>query len=101
MPIFNISIPSIASGILIGVLTVLLAAKSPAKRAAKVSPLAAVSGNANDLQPVKKALNIQLFKIDTALGIHHAKASRKNFILTTISFCFLVLFFFLAFFCGD
>lgn len=93
MPIFNISIPSIASGILIGVLTVLLAAKSPAKRAAKVSPLAAVSGNANDLQPVKKALNIQLFKIDTALGIHHAKASRKNFILTTISFAFSIILF--------
>lgn len=93
MPTFNISIPSIISGILIGLLTVLLAAKSPAKRAAKVSPLAAVSGNANDLQPVKKVLNIRLFRIDTMLGIHHAKASRKNFILTTISFAFSIILF--------
>lgn len=53
MPAFSISYPSIIAGIVVGLLTVLLAARSPAKKASKVSPLAAVSGNANDLQPVK------------------------------------------------
>ena len=81
MPAFSISYPSVIAGIVVGLLTVLLAARSPAKKASKVSPLAAVSGNANDLQPVKKAANTKFFKIETSLGIHHAKASKKNFIL--------------------
>ncbi len=81
MPIFSISYPSIIAGIVLGLLTVLLAARSPAKKASKVSPLSAVSGSANDLQPVKQAANTKFFKIDVSLGIHHAKASKKNFIL--------------------
>ena len=86
MPLFSTSFPSIIAGMAVGLLTVLLAARIPAKRAAKVSPLSAVSGNANDTQPVKKAANTGLFKVDAALGIHHAKSSRKNFILMVGSF---------------
>ena len=76
MPAFSISLPSILAGVVVGLLTVLLAAPSPAKKAAKVSPLAAVSGNASETQPVRKAAGTRWFKVDTALGIHHAKASR-------------------------
>ena len=86
MPLFSTSYPSIIAGVVVGLLTVLMAARTPAKRAAKVSPLSAVSGNANNTQPVKKAANTDLFKVDAALGIHHAKASRKNFILMVGSF---------------
>ena len=93
MPAFSISVPSIAAGMLVGLLTVLLAARSPAKRASKVSPLAAVSGNANDLQPVRKAANTKRLKVDTALGIHHAKASRRNFVLTVCSFALSIVLF--------
>lgn len=93
MPIFGISIPSIAAGIAIGILTVLLASCSPAKKAAKVSPFAAVSGNAINLQPVRTAANTKFFKVDTALGIHHAKSSRKNFFLTITSFSLSVILF--------
>ena len=93
MPVFSISYPSIAAGIVVGLLTVLLAARSPAKKASKVSPLSAVSGNANDLQPVKKAANTKFFKIDTSLGIHHAKASQKNFILMVGSFSVSIILF--------
>lgn len=93
MPIFSISVPSIVAGIIIGILTVLLASRSPAKKAAKVSPLAAVSGNAINLQPVRTAANTKVFKVDTALGVHHAKASRKNFILTLMSFSLSVILF--------
>ena len=78
MPAFSISIPSILAGIVVGLLTVLLAARSPAKRASNVSPLAAVSGNANALQPVRKAANTKWLKVETSLGIHPAKSSRKN-----------------------
>ena len=44
IPLFEISMIGIVCGILVGLLTVLFAAQSPAKRAAKVSPMAAVSG---------------------------------------------------------
>lgn len=93
MPIFSISYLSIIAGIALGLLTVLLASRSPAKKASKVSPLAAVSGNANDLQPVKKAANTKFFTIDIALGIHHAKASKKNFILMVSSFSVSIILF--------
>ena len=68
-------------------------AYSPAKKAAKVSPLAAVSGNANDLEPARNAANTQLLKIDTALGIYHAKANRKNLFLMTSSFALSIILF--------
>lgn len=93
MPAFSISVPSILSGIVVGVLTVLLAARAPAKRASKVSPLSAVSGNANDLQPVRKAANTKRLKVDTSLGIHHAKSSRKNFVLMVGSFALSIVLF--------
>lgn len=93
IPAFRISVPSIIAGVVIGLLTVLLASRAPAKRAGKVSPLAAVSGNASDAQPVRKAANTKLLKVDTALGMHHAKSSRKNFILMVLSFSFSLILF--------
>ena len=42
----KISILGIACGIFVGLITVLIAANAPAKHAAKVSPITAVSGNA-------------------------------------------------------
>lgn len=93
MPAFGISFASIVSGICVGILTVLLAARSPAKKASKVSPLAAVSGNANDLRPVRKAANTAFLKIDTALGIYHAKSSKKNYSLMVGSFSLSIILF--------
>lgn len=93
MPAFGLSIPSILAGILVGLLTVLLAACSPAKKASKVSPLTAVSGNASGFRPARKAANTRFFKVETALGIHHAKASWKNLILMTGSFAFSIILF--------
>ncbi len=93
MPAFAVSFPGIAAGIIISILTVFLASCSPAKRAAGVSPSAALSGHANDAAPMRKAANTALFKIDTALGIHHAKASRKNFLLMTGSFALSIILF--------
>lgn len=93
MPTFGMSIPSIFFGIVVGLLTVIVAVRVPAKKAARVSPLAAVSGNANDLQPVRKAANTKLFKIETVLGVYHAKSSRKNLILMTGSFALSIILF--------
>lgn len=93
MPVFGISVPSIVAGSLIGMATVFLAALSPAKKAARVSPLTAVTGRANNVIPVRKAANTAFIKIDTALGIHHATASRKNFLLVTGSFVLSIVLF--------
>ena len=93
MPAFGLSLPSVAAGVLVGLLTVMLAARSPAKRAAKVSPLAAVSGIAGEARPVRSAANTQLAKVDTALGIHHAVSSRRNYLLMTGSFALSIVLF--------
>lgn len=70
-----------------------IAARSPAKKASQVSPLTAVSGRANETAPARKAANTALLKVDTALGIHHAKAHRKNFLLVTGSFALSIILF--------
>ena len=93
MPILGISWISVIASILLGLLTVLLAARSPAKRAAKVSPLTAVSGNAGQTASFRKAANTTTFKIETALGIHHAKAKKKNYILMTGAFAVCITLF--------
>lgn len=93
MPVLGISFIGLVLGIVVGLLTVLLAARAPARRAAKVSPLTAVSGNAGDTAKIKRAANTRLFKVYTALGIHHARGSRKNFLLMTCSFAFSIILF--------
>lgn len=120
MPVFSVSLPSIAAGIIIGILTVLLAARAPAKRASKASPQAAVSGNAGhmsaaqrDVRPAasykkashpaqpgaKQTVYPFLFrralthKVDTALGICHATESPKTFLLTMSSFALSIILF--------
>lgn len=93
LPVFGISYLGAAAGIFVGIVTVLAAARSPAKRAARVSPLTVVSGNAGTVQMVKRTANTWLFKVDTALGVHHAAGSKKNFFLVTLSFAFSIILF--------
>lgn len=92
MPVFGVSWISLGCGILAGGMTVLFAAQAPAKRAAKVSPLAAVSGNAS-VYPAKKAANTRYFKVNTALGISHARAGKKSYLLMTGSFALSIILF--------
>lgn len=93
LPVFGVSYIAVAAGMIVGFVTVLLAARSPAKRAAKVSPLTAVSGNAGTVQAVKRTANTRIFKVDMALGVHHASGSKKNFLLVTSSFAFSIILF--------
>ncbi|MEY8353434.1 FtsX-like permease family protein [Lachnospiraceae bacterium 54-53] len=93
MPALGMSFPGIFSGLSVAMLTVLLAARSPARRASRVSPLAAVSGGANGLRPVPRAAGPAFFKIDTALGIRHAGAGKKNFFLMVGSFSLSIVLF--------
>lgn len=83
MPLFQISWPGIGAGAAIGFLVVMLASRAPAKKAAQVSPQAAVTGNINQTvnQQISKAANTK-FPIDTSMGIHHAFSNKKNMVLT-------------------
>lgn len=91
MPVFAISPVGLLSGVLVGVVTVLLAAQSPAKRAARVSPAAAVSGNSEIVPARRHAIKRGVGRIEKALGIHHATASKKNWFLMTASFALTII----------
>lgn len=91
---FRFSPLSIVCGAAVGVVTVLLAARSPAKRAAGVSPVAAVSGGTEAKRHAPGAADTRFFKIETALGIHHAVAEKKNFVQMTLSFALTIVLFF-------
>ena len=92
-PVFKISPVGLISGAVVGIVTVLLAAQSPAKRAAKVSPMSAVSGNMENTATVYHAAKIGVGKIDCSLGIHHAVALKKNWCLLTASFALCIILF--------
>ena len=66
MPVFALSPVGLISGAMVGIVTVLLAAQSPAKHASEVSPMAAFSGSS-----------------DTALSVRHTTkrniCSQENF----------------------
>ena len=93
IPLFGISSIGIVSGILVGVITVLLAARIPAKRAAKVSPVVAVSGNTESDKMSHHSVHTGFFKIETALGIHHAVAAKKKLFLMIGSFALSIVIF--------
>lgn len=93
IPLFGISIIGIVCGILVGVITVLLAANAPAKRASQVSPVAAVSGNTRNGKTIPHAANVRFGKIETILGMNHAVSAKKNLILMTGSFALSIILF--------
>ena len=85
-PVFALSLVGLVSGAVVGIVTVLLAAQSPARCAAKVSPMAAVSGNAKGSPTIKHTTKLRTVKVEWILGFHHATASKKNWLLMTGSF---------------
>lgn len=93
MPLFAVSINGILCCALVGVITVFIAAHSPAKQAAMVSPAAAVSGNADMSKNVNHAAKTRFLKVETSLGIHHATGTKKNLFLMTGSFALMIVLF--------
>lgn len=89
-PVFRLSPGGLCAGAVVGVVTVLLAAQAPAKRAAEVSPVAAASGN-EQAATVHRAANLGSGRTETALGIYHAAASKKNWFLITASFALSIV----------
>lgn len=93
IPLFGVSIVGLLCGALVGVAAVLLAANAPAKRASEVSPIAAVSGNAGREKSGFPAAKRCFGTIETALGVHHAVAARKNLCQMVGSFALSIILF--------
>jgi putative ABC transport system permease protein len=95
MPLFQISFMGLLAGAVLGFLTVMMASSSPAKKASKVSPQAAVTGNINntDNQKINRSSNTKRFRVDTAMGISHAFSNKKNMVLMTGSFAISIILF--------
>ena len=94
VPVFTVSPIGLICGALTGIITVFLAARSPAKRASRVSPVSAVSGNTDTAISKKHASRFQFGRVEWMLGIYHATASKKNWFLMTASFSLVIILFF-------
>lgn len=93
IPLFGISIFGVAGGIFVGLITVLIAANAPAKHAAKVSPITAVSGNAGHEKTMRHSPHAGFGKIEFLLGVRHAISGKKNLFLMTGSFALSIILF--------
>lgn len=73
----------------------MIASGSPAKRAAKVSPQSAITGNIGqtNYQAVEKASYTRLFHVDTAMGLRHAFSNKKSMALIAGSFAISIILF--------
>lgn len=93
-PVFRLSPVGLVSGTLVGIVTVFLAAQSPARHAARVSPMAAVSGHTEKEPSKKRPSKLGSGKIDWILGFYHASASKKNWFLMAASYALSIILFF-------
>lgn len=91
IPLFAVSPVGIVSGVVVGGLTVLLSSRAPARRAAGVSPVAAVSGNDAKGSRAGRPMRRTGRRVEVTLGIHHAVESPKNLLLMTGSFALSIL----------
>ncbi|MHC1773328.1 MAG: ABC transporter permease [Flexilinea sp.] len=95
MALFNVSIVGIIAGIVIGFLTVFIASSLPAKKAARVSPVNAVTGS-NEMKIQKKKRQGRLTKIlpvEIAMGITNAFMKKKTFFLMSCSVAISIVMF--------
>lgn len=93
LPVFQVSAIGILSGAVVGILTVFFAAQAPARRASRISPVAAVSGNIRPEGKIYRRVRTRFGTIETRLGRCHAMATTKNLILMTGSFALSILLF--------
>ena len=95
IPLFSISVIGIGTGIVVGFLTVLIASFLPAKKAARVSPVNAVTGNV-DIKISKKKKQGFLTKIlpvEMAMGINSAMIRKKTLFLMSCSIALSIILF--------
>ncbi len=90
MPVGKISFTGIALGIMVGIITVLISAEAPARKASKVSPIKAVAGE----QTVVFNNSAKIVTdVETSLGVYHAVKKKKNLLLISGSFALSIILF--------
>lgn len=95
MPLFVISLPGAAAGVLVGMLTVLTASFAPANKAASISPLNAVTGSGEiraSLKP-KSSLLTRLLPVDVAMGVNNATTRKRTLLLMSASIAISIILF--------
>lgn len=92
IPLFQFSVSGLAAGAVVGFLIVLLASLSPARRAAKVSPITAVNSS-SQLKQDQHAVRAGRAPIEIRLGVFHALSGKKNVFLMTCSFAVSIMMF--------
>ena len=94
MPMFALSPVALVFGALVGIVTVGLAARTPAKRAGRVSPLTALRGNdATGLPAGRLRKPAGGNRLAVQLGVRHALAARRNLVLVAGSFALSIVLF--------
>lgn len=95
LPLFSFSWIGIGAGIVVGFLTVYIASFIPARKAAKVSPVNAVTGS-NELKLGKRkklGLLTKLFRAEYAMGINNALLKKKTLMLMAASIAVSIILF--------
>jgi len=95
MALLDVSAVGIIAGIAIGFLTVFIAASLPAKKAARVSPVIAVTGS-NEFKISKKkkqGLLMKLLPAEFAMGINNAVMKKKTLLLMSCSIAISIILF--------
>ncbi|MGE5545178.1 MAG: ABC transporter permease [Bacillota bacterium] len=95
IPLFTVSIPGISAGIAIGFLTVFAASLLPARKAAQVSPVNAVTGASDIAIPAryKRRLLTRILQVEIALGIGNAVMKKRTFVLMASSIAVSIIMF--------
>jgi putative ABC transport system permease protein len=93
--IFNFSAIGIGAGVLTGFLTVFIASMLPAQKAAKVSPVNAVTGSAEIKISIrqKRGFLTRVFPVEIAMGVNSAMNKKRTLILMTSSIAISIILF--------
>jgi len=95
MPLFTVSLIGISAGIVIGFLTVFIASLLPARKAARVSPINAVTGS-NEVKiskSRKRGLLTRWFPAEIGMGINNALIKKKTLFLMSCSIAISIIMF--------
>lgn len=95
IPLFTISPLGILIGIIMGYLTVFIAAQLPARKASSISPVNAVTGS-NDIKISKRrkqGLLTKVMHVDIAMGINNATMKKKTLFLMSLSIAISIIMF--------
>lgn len=95
MPRFGISWVGVSAGIVMGFLSVMIASRSPARKASLAEPVSAVSGGLDAGAALGKEKRIRRSgrRVEVVLGIHHAVSRKKTYLLVVLSMAFSIILF--------